>query len=83
MVKNVLNYVNDSVKYTFDLKKNNCLIGKIIDKKIIKCTLKVFPSGCFLCYHGIARACALRECVQIKIRREYEIFTDALRKGRF
>ena len=30
MVNEVLNYIKDSVKYTFDLKKNNCLVGNII-----------------------------------------------------
>ena len=34
MVKDVLDYIKDSVKYTFDLKKNNCLIKNIIDNTI-------------------------------------------------
>ena len=34
MVKEVLNYIKDSVKYTFDLKKNNCLVGNIIPNTI-------------------------------------------------
>lgn len=34
MVKDVLKYVNDSVKYTFDLKKNNCLTKSIINNTI-------------------------------------------------
>ena len=34
MVKEVLNYIKDSVKYTFDLKKNNCLVNEIIDNTI-------------------------------------------------
>lgn len=34
MVNEVLNYIKDSVKYTFDLKKNNCLVGNIIPNTI-------------------------------------------------
>ena len=34
MVNKVLNYINDSVKYTFDLKKNNLLVGNIINNTI-------------------------------------------------
>ncbi len=34
MVNDVLNYIKDSVKYTFDLKKNNCLVGNIITNTI-------------------------------------------------
>ena len=34
IVDEVLEYIKDSVKYTFDLKKNNCLVGKIIDNTI-------------------------------------------------
>lgn len=34
MVDEVLNYIKDSVKYTFDLKKNNCLVGNIIPNTI-------------------------------------------------
>lgn len=33
-VNDVLNYITDSVKYTFDLKKNNCLLGRVIDNTI-------------------------------------------------
>ena len=33
-VNEVIDYINDSVKYTFDLKKNNCLLGKIINNTI-------------------------------------------------
>ena len=33
-VNDVLDYVKDSVKYTFDLKKNNCLLKNIIDNTI-------------------------------------------------
>ena len=34
MVSDVLNYIKDSVKYTFDLKKNNCLVKNIIHNTI-------------------------------------------------
>ena len=34
MINEVLSYIKDSVKYTFDLKKNNCLVGYIIDNTI-------------------------------------------------
>ena len=34
MVRDVIDYVNDSVKYTFDLKKNNCLLKNIINNTI-------------------------------------------------
>ena len=34
MVKSVLEYIKDSVKYTFDLKKNNCLVGSVINNTI-------------------------------------------------
>ena len=34
MVNGVLNYINKSVKYTFDLKKNNCLLKKIVDNTV-------------------------------------------------
>ena len=34
MVNNVLNYIKDSVKYTFNLKKNNILLNSIIDNTI-------------------------------------------------
>lgn len=34
MVWSVLEYIKDSLKYTFDLKKNNCLVGNIIDNTI-------------------------------------------------
>ena len=34
MVNEVLNYIKDTVKYTFDLKKNNCLLNYIIDNII-------------------------------------------------
>ena len=34
MINDVLDYIKDSVKYTFDLKKNNCLVGYIIDNTI-------------------------------------------------
>ena len=34
MVNDVLNYIKNSVKYTYDLKKNNCLVGYIIDNTI-------------------------------------------------
>ena len=34
MVKDVLSYIKDSVKYTFDLKKNNCLIKEIINNTV-------------------------------------------------
>ena len=34
MINDVLEYIKDSIKYTFDLKKNNCLVGYIIDNTI-------------------------------------------------
>ena len=34
LVNNVLEYINNSTKYTFDLKKNNCLTHKIINNTI-------------------------------------------------
>ena len=34
MVNDVLNYVKSSVKYTFDLKKNNCLVKSIIENTV-------------------------------------------------
>ena len=34
LVNDTLNYIKDSVKYTFDLKKNNCLVNSIIDNTI-------------------------------------------------
>ena len=34
MINDVLDYIKDSIKYTFDLKKNNCLVGYIIDNTI-------------------------------------------------
>ena len=34
MVNDVLNYIDNSVKYTFDLKKNNCLVSNIINNTI-------------------------------------------------
>ena len=34
MVRDVIEYINDSVKYTFDLKKNNCLLKSIINNTI-------------------------------------------------
>ena len=34
MVKGVLEYIDSSIKYTFDLKKNNCLVGNIINNTI-------------------------------------------------
>jgi len=33
-VNDVIDYINDSKKYTFDLKKNNCLLKRIIDNTI-------------------------------------------------
>ena len=33
-VNEVIDYINDSIKYTFDLKKNNCLIGRVINNTI-------------------------------------------------
>jgi len=33
-INEVIDYINDSKKYTFDLKKNNCLLGKIINNTI-------------------------------------------------
>jgi len=33
-VNEVIDYISDSIKYTFDLKKNNCLLGKIINNTI-------------------------------------------------
>ena len=34
IVNDVLKYIEDSVKYTFDLKKNNCLLGRIINNTV-------------------------------------------------
>ncbi len=34
LINDVLYYINDSIKYTFDLKKNNCLINGIINNTI-------------------------------------------------
>lgn len=34
LVNEVMDYIKDSVKYTFDLKKNNCLIGKLDNNTI-------------------------------------------------
>ena len=34
MVDNAIDYIKDSIKYTFDLKKNNCLLNRIIDNTI-------------------------------------------------
>ena len=34
MVNEVINYIKDSIKYTFDLKKNNCLLKTIIPNTI-------------------------------------------------
>jgi hypothetical protein len=33
-VSEVIDYISESTKYTFDLKKNNCLIGSVIDKSL-------------------------------------------------
>ena len=33
-VSNVMDYIDSSIKYTFDLKKNNCLLGRIINNTI-------------------------------------------------
>lgn len=34
MILDVIDYIGNSVKYTFDLKKNNCLVGNIINNTI-------------------------------------------------